>query len=143
MYICYNAFFGENSYRDEDDCPEYPYYEALMRQMPPLPPVGQPSGMPDSTPPGAPFGSDASGKPGGAPPSFTPVKTHAQPKAISGGAINPCKFRYVYIWLDNGRSFWAWLVYVDRRSASGYRWNGRNWVYFGIDLKRIESFVCY
>lgn len=147
MYICYNSFFDGNPYRNdyEDDhsIPECPYFETYMRQMPPFPPPGTPSGGPGFNPPQGPSGAPGYSVPSGAPPTFTPSKAQAQPKAISGGAIKPCTFRYVYLWLNNGRSFWAWLVYVDRRSASGWRWTGRRWVYFGIDLRRIDSFVCY
>lgn len=43
----------------------------------------------------------------------------------------------------NGRSYWTFLLNVDRYSVSGFRWLGRNWVYFGLDLRRIDSFICY
>lgn len=78
------------------------------------------------------------------PPSVSPKKMtpDTSMKAVDPGALRPCTYRYVYIWLRNGRSFWAWLNYVGRRSASGWRWNGSFWVYFGIDLRRIDSFVC-
>lgn len=84
------------------------------------------------------------------PPAFIPSKTQAQTFAqgpgifaVDPGAIRPCIFRFVYLWLKDGRSFWAWLVFVGRRSAAGYRWNGFRWVYFGIDLREIEAFVCF
>ena len=60
--------------------------------------------------------------------------------AIDAGAIKPCKYMYVYIWLENGTSFWAWLTYVGKRSVAGYKWNGNRWVYFGTDLRCIQSF---
>jgi hypothetical protein len=63
--------------------------------------------------------------------------------AVDPGAIRRCLYRYVYIWLENGRSFWAWLTFVGRTSVAGWRWNGYRWVYFGIDLSDIEAFVCY
>jgi hypothetical protein len=147
MYICYNSFFDENSFRNdfEEDysVPVCPYFEAMTRQMPP-PPPGVPFGGSGFNPQ-APSGSQGYNAPSGPPPTFTPTKAQAQfqTKAISGAAIRPCTFRYVYIWLENGRSFWAWLVRIDRRSASGWRWNGRRWMYFGIDLRRIDSFICY
>lgn len=65
------------------------------------------------------------------------------PKAIDPGAIRRCRNRFVYLVLDNGREFWAWLSFVGRRSIAGWRWNGFRWVYFGIDLRRIDSFYCY
>ena len=118
--------------------------------FPQTPPFGQP-GRPPFGQPGGPFGQPgggtASGPPLGPPPSFVPSQTAAQQGpgifAINPGAIRPCRFRYVYLWLDNGQQFWAWLVFVGSRSVAGWRWIGFRWVYFGIDLDRIESFVCY
>jgi hypothetical protein len=63
--------------------------------------------------------------------------------AVDPGAIRPCRFRFVYLWLDNRQQFWAWLIFVGRQSVAGWRWTGFNWVYFGLDLNRISSFVCY
>jgi hypothetical protein len=120
---------------------------------PPRPPFGPPGGPggPGFGPGGPGFGPGGpqGGAPSGPPPKFTPSKAQAQSFggpgvfAVDPGAIRPCRFRFVYIWLRNGNSFWAWLTFVGRNSASGYRWNGRRWVYFGIDLRRIDSFVCY
>lgn len=81
------------------------------------------------------------------PPSFVPSQEAAQPAvgilAIDPSGIRPCIYRYVYLWLDNGQQFWAWLTFVGRRSVAGWRWTGFNWVYFGVDTNRITSFVCY
>jgi hypothetical protein len=64
-------------------------------------------------------------------------------KAVSGSSIRFCLYKYTYIWEDSGRSYWAFLLNVSRRTVSGFRWFRRHWVYFGIDLRRIDSFVCY
>jgi hypothetical protein len=83
--------------------------------------------------------------PSGPPPTYTPQRPRPQGigiQAVDPGAIRPCTFRYVYIWLRNGRQFWAYLVFVGRNSVAGWRWNGFRWVYFGVDLRRIDSFVC-
>lgn len=116
-----------------------------QQQGPPFgPPFGQQQGPPfgpPSTSPGA-----SSGPPSGPPPSFVPQQTHTQGVgvfAVDPGAIRPCLFRYVYIWLNTGEQFWAWLVFVGPRSAAGWRWTGFRWIYFGVDLRNIESFVCY
>lgn len=105
------------------------------------PPFGQP---PFGQPPGGPAGG---GPPSGPPPSFVPSVATAQqtigPYAVDPGAIRPCLFRFVYIWLVTGQQFWAWLVFVGRESAAGWRWTGFRWVYFGIDLSQISAFVCY
>ena len=113
-----------------------------------FPPQGQPMNPPygGGRPPEG--GGQFEGPPSGPPPSFAPSETQMQAKgpgvyAVDPGAIRPCTFRYVYIRLSNGRQFWAWLTFVGRTSASGWRWNRNRWVYFGIDLRRIDSFECY
>lgn len=86
------------------------------------------------------------GPPKTPPPNFTPQLSdvpEASLMAVDSGAIAPCTFRFSYIWLKNGQSFWAYLVYVGKTSVSGWRYRGGNWVYFGIDLKEIKSFTCY
>lgn len=84
--------------------------------------------------------------PPGRPPSVNPSQNkNQQPgvKAVDPGAIRPCTYRYVYIYPRRGRAYWAWLTYVGKTSSSGYKWTGRDWVYFGVDLRQIESFNCY
>ncbi|OPZ94985.1 MAG: hypothetical protein BWY74_00109 [Firmicutes bacterium ADurb.Bin419] len=129
------------------------YYHAEERQppRPPRPPFQQPGqgfgppfGPPSGTPGGAPGAS--SGPPSGPPPAFTPQQSQSQGVgvfAVDPGAIRPCTFRYVFIWLNTGERFWAWLVFVGPRSAAGWRWTGFRWIYFGVDLRNIESFVCF
>lgn len=115
--------------------------------FPLIPPFGQPGGSPFTPPGQVPGGTTGTGPPSGPPPSFVPSQAQAQQTvgvyAVDPGAIRPCRFRYVYLWLDNGQQFWAWLVFVGRRSASGWRWIGFRWIYFGVDLDRITAFVCY
>jgi hypothetical protein len=113
------------------------------------PPFGQPGGGPPFGQPGGapPFGQPGQqgGPPSGPPPSFVPTQRTdgISIRAVDPGAIRPCVFRYVYIWLENGRQFWAWLVFVGPRSVAGWRWTGFSWVYFGTDLDNISSFICY
>jgi hypothetical protein len=105
-----------------------------------------PQGGPGRPPQGGPGRPPQGGGPTQAPPAFTPKRPQQQGlqlQAVDPGAVRPCRYRYVYIWLRNGNSFWAWLTYVGRDSAAGWRWNGRRWVYFGIDLRRIDYFICY
>lgn len=87
--------------------------------------------------------------PPGPPPSFVPSKNQASFKStgpnakfVDPGSIRPCLFRFVYIWQKNGRSYWAFLTHVSRRSIAGFRWMNFRWVYFGLDLNRVESFYC-
>lgn len=128
----------------------YEYYDHNdgSERRPPLPPFGLPFGQQFTPPFGPPSMTPggASGPPSGPPPTFVPQQTQAQGPgtfAVDPGAIRPCTFRYVYIWLNTRESFWAWLVYVGRRSAAGWRWTGYRWIYFGVDLRNIQSFVCY
>lgn len=102
--------------------------------FPQMPPFEQPSDFPSTGSP--------SGPPTGAPPSFEP---QASPSLfnIDPGAIRPCTYQYVYLWLKDGRSFWAWLTFVGRRSVAGWRWDRFRWTYFGTDLDNISSFVCF
>jgi len=119
------------------DCPNCNYRTEYPSSPPPF------GGNPQ-------YNQSQSQMPSGPPPKMVPSKnqggakslTGISPMAIDSGAIVPCKYRYVYIWLTSGSSFWAWLTFVGRRSVSGYRWTGRRWVYFGTDLRRIESFIC-
>jgi hypothetical protein len=126
----------------------FEYYDYDYRQ-PPFP--GMPFGpqfSPPMDPPATPPGGSTSGPPSGPPPSFTPQQAQAHGHgpgvfAVDPGAIRPCLFRFVYLWLNTGESFWAWLVFVGPRSAAGWRWTGRRWIYFGIDLREIRSFTCF
>jgi hypothetical protein len=99
-------------------------------------------GFPPSGPP--PFGGgDQYGPPSGPPPSYTPQQSYsASPYGVDPRAIRRCRFRYTYIWLRNGNSFWFYPTYVGRDSIAGYRWRNRRWVYYGTDLDRIRSFQC-
>lgn len=87
--------------------------------------------------------------PMGPPPSKTPEKPKqktakgAETKMVSPNSIQPCKFRFTYIWLKNKREFWVWPTYIDKYTLAGFRWTGRGWGYFGVDLKQIEEFICY
>jgi hypothetical protein len=112
------------------------------RQIGPFPPIPPFPGGPQGRP------HYAVGMPPSAPPNFTPSEPQAQqfgvtPYAVDPGAIRPCVYRFVYIWPTRGRGFWAWLTYVGRRSAAGFRWHRNNWRYFGIDLREIRRFQCF
>jgi hypothetical protein len=141
-------------------------YESELRQRPPFFQTPEDNTFPQidnfpsdfDSPPGFNFPGGAFNPPGmpkSAPPNYTPNKNApgVQNFNISGGtpstfavsanSIRFCLYKYTYIWERNGRHYWAFLLNVDRRSVSGFRWTGRRWVYFGIDLRRIDSFICY
>lgn len=83
--------------------------------------------------PGSPFGPPGQLQKAGSPST----------KVVGPGSIRPCLFKFTYIWQTNGISYWAYITQVDRFSISGWRWRFGRWVYFGLDLRRIDSFVCY
>lgn len=95
-------------------------------------------GMPKSPPP-----NYVPNKNDGGVQSFSQGQYGPETKAVSSNSIRFCLYKYTYIWEVNGRSYWAFLLNVDRISVSGFRWLRRRWVYFGVDLRRIDSFVCY
>jgi len=135
MYY-YNDFQDDMYYDNEFRQSEIPYYcpycqysieEAQFQNM---------HRSPQDSPPSA------------APPPYTPSLQQAQVKSVPGvgavdpGSLRPCRYKYVYIWPKRGRGYWAWLTYVGSKSTSGYKWNGHRWVYFGVDLRSIDSFTC-
>lgn len=115
--------------------------------QPPGFPPGQPPGFPGGQPPGQPpgGGQQAGGPPASPPPSFTPQlqQQSVSVMAVDPGAIRRCLFRYTYVWLRNGRSFWFYPTFVGRTSVAGWRWRNFRWVYYGTDLSRIRSFQCF
>ncbi|MFF2909205.1 collagen-like protein [Paenibacillus sp. NPDC057934] len=106
---------------------------------------GQP-GIPGQ--PGFPGQSGQPGQPGTAgpsspPPGFIPQQPAIAPLAVDPGAIAGCLFRNTYVWLVNRNQFWFFPVFVGRTSVAGFQWNGRFWVYTGLDLNLIQSFTCF
>jgi hypothetical protein len=139
----WQSIFGQN--QQQQSPPFGPPRPPFGQQGPPF---GQQQGPPFGQQQGPPFGSPTGGgAPSSPPPSFVPQKSPSTGQvgvfAVDPGAIRPCTFQFVYLWLENGRSFWAWLTFVGRQSAAGFRWNGFRWVYFGIDLRQIQSFQCF
>lgn len=103
-----------------------------------------PQGPFGQQPPFGPPGQQGFGQqPTSPPPSFTPQKPAAGLFAVDPGAISRCLFRFTYVWLTNRQQFWFFPIFVGRNSVAGFRWTGFNWLYFGIDLRRIESFTCF
>lgn len=140
---------------------EYYYYvDPYERQFGQFfPPMGPPSGAPGFSPPpfappgqgpgaGPPMGPPGQvpqvGPPTSPPPSFVPTQTQQQAEAfaVDPGGIRRCLFRYTYIWLRGFEQFWFYPIFVGRNSVAGYRWTGFRWMYFGINLRQIQSFTC-
>ncbi|MGM0873386.1 MAG: transporter [Bacillota bacterium] len=138
----------------------YPYHRQFTIQIPGFPQFGGQSGYPPFGPPGygqggygggpgqGGFGGGGQGgPPSGPPPSeIPPDQSQGQfgIYAVDPGGIRGCLYRFTYIRLTNGRSFWFYPTFVGRNSIAGYRWrrNQYRWDYFGIDLDRIRSFSC-
>jgi hypothetical protein len=97
--------------------------------------------QPGFFPPGFGGGQQQGGAPSSPPPSYTPQES-PQLFAVDPGAIRGCLYRFTFIWLNNGSSFWFYPTFVGRDSVAGYRWRGFRWVYYGTDLRRIRSFRC-
>lgn len=94
-------------------------------------------------PPFAPPGQGPqAGPPTSPPPSFVPQQ-QVEAYAVDPGGIRRCLFRYTYVWLRGFEQFWFYPTFVGRNSVSGYRWTGFRWVYFGVDLRQIQSFTCF
>ena len=97
-------------------------------------------------PPGTqgPSQGSQSGPPSSPPPSFVPAQSQQQVGtfAVDPGSIRGCLFRYTYVWLNNRQQFWYYPTFVGRTSISGWRWTGFNWVFFGVNLRQIQSFTC-
>src|SRR5690625_2554019 len=137
---------------------EQPISEQQDRQFPwqqggsfPGFPGGQPPGIGFPGQPGNQFpgqtpsfggGGQSAGPPNSPPPSCTPAEQQIQSFAVDPGAIRGCLFRFTYVWLDRDQ-FWFFPTFVGRNSVAGFRWRRNRWVYFGIDLNRIQSFQCY
>lgn len=138
---------------NDDDSILYDNDEVILRQPPPYPNfIPSPPSFP--TPPNFPQGGNMNI---GAPPNYTPSKNspgvknfnadnnsnNKNTKAVSPGSISFCLYKFTYIWEKGNRSYWVYLLNVDKKSISGFRWFRGTWVYFGLDLNKIDSFVCY
>lgn len=50
-----------------------------------------------------------------------------------------CFNRHTYIWLDNGKGFWIWLIAIYNSYIICYRWNGSRWVSAQISKNKIKQ----
>lgn len=141
---------------NDDDSILYDNDEVILREPPPYNNFN-PSPPLFPTPPNFPQGGNMNIGP---PPNYTPSKNspgvknfnnnnnnnninNKNAKAVSPGSISFCLYKFTYIWEKGNRSYWAYLLNVDKKSISGFRWFRGTWVYFGLDLNKVDSFVCY
>lgn len=54
-----------------------------------------------------------------------------------------CTYRYTYLWLRNGKSFWCYPTYIGRNTISGWKWKNYKWKFFSMSIRRISNFYCY
>lgn len=87
--------------------------------------------------------------PQSSPPPFIPSKTEVSSsgnsvvKDISEENMTACLNKFTYVWQLNGRSYWACITNCDKKSLSGWRFIAFKWIYFGVDLKKIECYISY
>ncbi|MFD0049053.1 hypothetical protein ACFVHQ_06970 [Actinomycetes bacterium NPDC127524] len=146
--------------------PQHPWYYGQYLKKEPYSTFQErfpPSGFPQFPPPGSFFppgnsqnpsgpqhppqtgGGQGGSQPLGPPPVHIPYESQGpQLNAVDPGSLRGCLYRYTYIWLRGGRSFWYYPTYIGRSSVAGYRWkpNSRQWTYYGIDANEIRSFEC-
>ena len=75
------------------------------------------------------------------PPSQAPPHRMATFR-VDANSIRHCIRRLTYIWQDNGMEYWMLPLNVSTTTVSGFRWNGRRWLFAGVSLRRIDSFTC-
>jgi len=72
------------------------------------------------------------------PPPFIPVYCSAL-EPLSQDFVESQMNRYVYVWLDNGMSFWFCPILLEGHSVSGYAWIDEQLVYIYFDICRINN----
>ena len=87
--------------------------------------------------------------PQSSPPPFIPSKTeisnsgNSVVKDITTENMKDCFNKFTYVWQLNGRSYWAYITSCDKKSLSGWRFIAFKWIYFGVDLSKIECYISY
>jgi hypothetical protein len=88
-----------------------------------------------------------------APPSFIPEGPSMDQRAFMGpdgqrmfvrpGDFRRCMFRFTFIWLVNGNSFWFFPTFAGRQFVEGFRWRRNRWEFDRINIRRIFFFRCF
>jgi len=76
------------------------------------------------------------GPPTSPPPSQVPRQAYST-------YIIDCMYQYTYVWPAQGSPFWFYPTRVEYGEVSGYRWNGFDWVFYGLDPRYIARVECY
>lgn len=80
-------------------------------------------------------------RPANPPPSYVP-NLPATAGPIEPGTLSSCAFKYTYLWLKNGESFWVYITSAGKKSVSGWRYIKGRWKQFGTRLAQIKNFTC-
>lgn len=75
------------------------------------------------------------------PPNSPPPKT--KPKKPKVSYIIDCMHQYTYVWPKHGKPFWFYPTRIEQGEVSGYRWDGKKWVFYGFGEKSISQVACY
>lgn len=71
-----------------------------------------------------------------------PPPQHAPLQPTSTYIID-CINNQTYVWLWNGETFWYYPTRVESTGVvSGYRWDGRFWRFYPIELRLIRGVSC-
>lgn len=54
-------------------------------------------------------------------------------------AIKQYLFTYIYVWTENGFSFWLFPICLRDDIIYGYIWEGESWIYSTVDRSLILS----
>lgn len=71
------------------------------------------------------------------PPDFQPGYSYLEPRADH---IKNCMYSYIYVWLEDGQSFWMYPTVVDEEYINGYIWNKPLWTYYEFEWPAINSY---
>ena len=71
------------------------------------------------------------------PPRYAPESTdlEAHPELLKN-----CLFTYVFLWMQNGKSFWMYPTGSSVDKLSGYVWDGVRWKYAEFFWQQIDYF---
>lgn len=82
------------------------------------------------------------------PPNFIPIKSQSinlsmTVLGVDDTILRSCIFCHIYLWLRDGIEFWSWISFIGGGHIIGWRWSKFHWINFELDLRKIESFICY
>lgn len=133
--------------------PQIPGLPRGTYPVPPLVPGGfqvpgrMPSVPEDISSMPMPSSTQRSGPPTSPPPQYKPQKSQAATGTGYAFMVDPvvvqyCLNNYTYVWLKDGSEFWYYPFTLGQNSIGGYLWDGTRWIYYGLDLNKIDTVSC-